>query len=187
MYHHHVSSQQVRDFATKYQSGYMFYCMMCKMQESTIRPSTRKLILTTSTLYNVWSIDNLNLPIHIDIESIVGGRIQDLTRALIMLYLINPERLEIIVIAGLNNVGDNQPAEEIIEEIRELKQAVQAHSEMNGHVEPSIVSVCTILYAPRFCSLDVPTMYTEWQPPAGFNNQRDLIERVNASIAALCS
>ena len=165
----------------------MFYCMMCKMQESTIRPSTRKLILTTSTLYNVWSIDHLNLPIHIDIESIVGGRIRDLTRALIMLYLTNPERLEIIVIAGLNNVGDNQPAEEIMEELRELKQAVQAHSEMNGHVEPSIVSICTILYAPRFCSLDVPTRYTEWQPPAGFNNQRDLIERVNASIAALCS
>ena len=53
----------------------------------------------------------LNLPIHIDNESIVGGRISDLTRALHMLYLIYPERLEIIVIAGLNNIGDSKTAE----------------------------------------------------------------------------
>ena len=81
---------------------------MCNTQESTIRPATRKLILTNSTLYNVWSTPDLKLPIHMDIESIVGGRIRDLTRALIMLYLIYPERLEIILIAGLNNVGDCQ-------------------------------------------------------------------------------
>ena len=49
--------------------------MMCKTQESVIRPATRKLILTTSTLYNVWT-SNLKLPIHIDIEAIVGGRIR---------------------------------------------------------------------------------------------------------------
>ena len=185
LYHHHLSSQKLREFATKYQSNYLFYCLMCKMQESIVRPNTRKLILTSSTLYNVWSIESLKLPIHIDIESIVGGRIRDLTRALIMLYLKHPERLEIILIAGLNNIGDNQPAEDIIEEIRELKQTVQAHSELHSHSETSIVSVSTILYAPKFCSLDVPDKCEDWKPPVGFNNRRDLIENVNAAIKAI--
>ena len=103
--HHHASSQSVRKLAESFQSSYLFHCMMCKTQESVVRPATRKLILTTSTLYNVWNLD-LKLPIHIDIESIVGGRIRDLTRALIMLYLIYPERLEILLVAGLNNVGE---------------------------------------------------------------------------------
>ena len=41
-----------------------------------------------------------------EIEAIVGARIRDLTRALMLLYLGNPERLEIILVAGLNNIGD---------------------------------------------------------------------------------
>ena len=104
----------------KYQGGYRFYCIMCKGDESVVRPSTRKVILTTSTLYNVWSYEQLKLPLHIDIESIVGGRIRDLTRALIMQYLTHPERLEIIVVAGLNNIRDTQPVPDIIDDIFEL-------------------------------------------------------------------
>ena len=61
------------------------------------------------------------MPIHVEVESIVGARIRDLTRAFIMSYLNHPERLEIILVAGLNNDGDNQSAEEIREEILELQ------------------------------------------------------------------
>ena len=118
--HHHISSEASRAFAMKYQGGYRFYCIMCKGDESVVRPSTRKVLLTTSTLYNVWSYEQLKLPLHIDIESIVGGRIRDLTRALIMQYLTHPKRLEIIVVAGLNNIGDNQPVPDIIDDIFEL-------------------------------------------------------------------
>ena len=183
--HHHFSTQNIRDFASKYQSGYLYFCMMCKANESTIRPSTRKVIITSSTLYNVWAKD-LKLAIHVDIESIVGGRIRDLTRAIIMLYLKHPERLEILVVGGLNNIGDDQPAAQIIEEFRELSQTVQAHSEIHGHTKPSIVSISTILYAPKFCSLDVPSNSQDcWKPPAGFNNRRVLVETVNAAIKAM--
>eukprot|EP00092_Neocalanus_flemingeri_P019302 GFUD01020908.1.p1 GENE.GFUD01020908.1~~GFUD01020908.1.p1 ORF type:complete len:330 (+),score=86.68 GFUD01020908.1:460-1449(+) len=183
--HHHISSQGNRDFAVMNRSRYLFNCMMCKQDESTVRPSTRKIILTSSTLYNVWTIDKLNLPIHIEIESIVGGRVRDLTRALIMLYLKYPERLEIILIAGLNNVGEGQSPEEIIDEIWELKQAVQAHSQLHSHTEPGIVSVSTLLYAPKFCSLDVPASCPEWQPPHNFSNRRHDMECVNVAIAAM--
>ena len=184
VYHHHMSSQGIRDFAVRHQQGCTFFCIMCKAKESTVRPATRKIILTSSTLYNSWKED-LKLPIHVEIEAIVGARIRDLTRAVIMLYLNQPERLEIILVAGLNNIGDCQSAEEIMDEIVELKQVVRAHSDMQGHEVPSVVSVSSILYAPKFCSLDVPENCLEWKPPAGFHNRRSLIEKVNDLIKAM--
>ena len=55
-----------------------------------------------------------------------------------MLYLNYPERLKIILVACLNNIGETQSAEEIIDEISELKQAVQVHTDMPDHAEPSV-------------------------------------------------
>ena len=37
---------------------------------------------------------------HFDIDSIVGGRVRDMTRALIKNYLHLPNRYEIVVVAG---------------------------------------------------------------------------------------
>jgi hypothetical protein len=56
---------------------------------------------------------------------------------------------------------------------------------MNGHTNPSIVSISTLLYAPKFCSLDVPASCPEWQPPPNFNNKRQDIECINAAIEAM--
>ena len=114
--------------------------------------------------------------------NIVGGRVRNLTKALIKLYLVHPERLEVILIAGLNNIGEGQTAKEVMEEIAELRLAVKAHSVMNGHTTPSVLSVSTLLYAPKYCSLEVPQNCTEWIPPAGFENKREVMEAVNEGI-----
>ena len=186
VHHHHISSESARVFAKQHiRDSHLFGCLMCKSQESVVRPSTRKLILTTSTLYNVWTQSSFKPDIHMEIESIVGGRIRDLTRALMMLYLIHPERLEIIVVAGLNNIGDSQPVPNILDEIVELKQTVQAHTNKFRYNPPSVVSFSTLLYAPKFCSLDVPAAFPEWLPPPGFKNRRNDTECLNVAIAAL--
>ena len=185
VYHHHVSSQAIREFAKVNLTSQKFNCIMCKAEETTTHPPTRKVILTSSTLFNVWSYHQLELQDHLEVESIVGGRFRDLTRALLMLYLKHPERLEIVVVAGLNNIGDGQAVPDIIDEITELKEAVQAHTQLNGHSIPSVVSFSTVLYAPKFCSLDVPEGYPEWTPPPNFKNYRENIEGLNAAIAAI--
>ena len=158
---------------------------MCKQVESIVRPNTRKILLTDSSLYSVWTYQELKMLIHVDIESIVGGRVRDLTRALIKQYLQYPERLEIVLLAGLNNIGDSQPVPEILDEMCELRDVVKAHSDMNNHRESCIVSICTVFYAPKFCALDVPKNFPEWVPSPGFNNKRNYIECLNAAIAAL--
>ena len=185
MTHHHVSSESVRVFAKKHMRKFLFSCIMCKVDESVVRPATRKLILTTSTLYNVWAQGNFKPDMHVEIESIVGGRFRDLTRALMMLYLVQPERLEIIVIAGLNNIGEGQSVSDILDEIYELRMSVKAHTDMYDHSPPSVISISTLLYAPKFCSLDVPAAFPEWLPPPGFNNRRRDMECLNAGIAAV--
>ena len=184
VHHHHISSESVRVFAKQHMKKYLFSCIMCKQLESVVRPSTRKVILTSSTLYNIWSQNSFKPSIHMEIESIVGARIRDLTRALMLLYLGNPERLELILVAGLNNVGDGQSVPDIMEEIEELKQAVVAHSTLYNHSIASVVSVSTVLYAPKFCSLDVPDSFPEWKPPPGFKNRRTDIESLNEAIKA---
>ena len=60
--HHHISSEASRAFAMKYQGGYRFYCIMCKGDESVVRPSTRKVILTTSTLIMSGATSNSSCP-----------------------------------------------------------------------------------------------------------------------------
>ena len=51
----------------------------------------------SSTLYGVWNALELNLPFHIDIETIVGGKVRDATRAL-KNFLGKPEKLDVKVV-----------------------------------------------------------------------------------------
>ena len=61
-----------------------------------------------------------------------------------------------------------------MEELTEHKLTVKVHS------------VSTLLYAPKFCSLDLPNNCpTEWIPPTGFLNKRKLMEEVNNGIKSM--
>ena len=62
---------------------------------------------------------------------------------------------------------------------------LQAHSELHKHEEPSLVSISTVLFPPKFCSLHVPSNKTDWIPPPNFKNRRHNIECLNAAIAAI--
>ena len=180
-----MSSEGIRVFAQD-MSKYLYNCIMCKQVESVLRPDTRKIILTDSSLYNVWSYAKLKMfDYHVEMEAVVGGRVRDLTRAIMMLYLKHPQRLEILLIAGVNNIGDGQPVPGILEEIDELIQAVQTHSTFHNHTIPGVVSVSTVMYAPKYCSLDIPANQPDWVPPQGFKNRRQEIETLNDGIKAL--
>ena len=66
---------------------------------------------------------------------------QVFTRVLTKLYLVHPERFNIIVIADLNNIGEGQSAKEVMEEIAKLRLAFKAHSVKNNQAKPSVLSV----------------------------------------------
>ena len=53
---------------------------------------------------------------------------RDLTRALRHLYLDKPNRLEIIAMVSINNIGEGQAPEDIIQERKDMKELVKGHS-----------------------------------------------------------
>ena len=79
-----------------------------------------------------------------------------MTRALRRNYLHMPNRLEVIVVAGINNVGAKDSAEDIINDMKKLKLELKEHSDKWRHNPPSYMSFSTIKCAPKLCSLTVP-------------------------------
>ena len=75
--------------------------------------------------------------------------------------------------------------EEILDEIHELTEAVKTHSVIHEHSLASTVSISTVIYAPRLCSLDVYLSMPDRLPPVGFWNRKRDIKCLNIAIATL--
>ena len=113
---------------------------------------------------------------------------RDLTRALVKNVLKYSNRLEIIAIAGINNVGKNDDARSIIEEFKEMKEVVKEHSMKHKHNPPSYVAISTLILPPKFCSFSVPANVpelAEWVPRPGFRDRYETIKQVNLAIKAM--
>ena len=188
VYHHHFSTQQIREFAMKYGSLGTFTCPICKTEESVEVPTnvTRRVLLSSSTLFNIWEDSNLTVDNHFEMEAVVGGRVRDLTRVLDRMYLCDkPNRLEVILVCSINNIGDGQAPEDIIEEMKEMKELVEEHSKLYRHDPPSTVSIATCIQPPKFCSFYLPPKATDlgdWIPPNTFLNRAEQIGSLNKLI-----
>ena len=194
-WHYHYSSNQSRKSRMLYeQRGWKWFCSICFSYEPVdfILTQTRRVVLTDTSLYGVWrhELPRAKDLVHFDIESIVGGRIQDLTTALKKGYLTQfPARIEIIVLGGLENIGDGDTADQIIGFMDVMKKAVKDHSDRLGHNPPSYVSFCTLPIAPKYCSLYVPSgpsyeqqAAKEWIPPPTFVNRYQEVKKLNDMI-----
>jgi hypothetical protein len=185
--HPHTSTQELREFALKYRTTGSFSCIICKKEEKAELPSnmTRRVVLSDSTLFNIWEMDDLKVNEHFELEAIVGGRVHDMTRALDKLYLDKPNRLEIITVVSINNIGDGQSANSIMKDFSYMKQLVAEHSELYGHSPPSYISISTCMLPPKYTSFQVPNQVPQvamWTPPPNFTNYATTIESLNNRI-----
>ena len=92
IYHHHFSSTDIRRMSNS-ESSKSYMCCVCKDLEPVNIPAaeTRRVVLADSTLYGVWD----KMPpskVHYDIDTIVGGKVRDMTIALRRNYLHVPNR-----------------------------------------------------------------------------------------------
>ena len=186
--HHHFSSSAIRRMVMADRSSKTAMCPVCKVPEPVTIPAmeTRRLVMADSSLYGVWDKMSPSL-LHFDIDSIVGGKVRDMTRALQRNYLHLPNRVEVIVVNGINNIGAGEKADQIMEEMIELKNVLKGHSEKWRHTSPSFAVFCTVVYAPKSCSLSLPPPPTdpevaEWVPHSSFNNKYSEIKRLNDLI-----
>ena len=189
-HHHHFSSASIRRLLSDQTKGKgKFLCPICKELEDVTVPAseTRRVVMADSTLYNIWEQKLPKETPHFEIDSIVGGRVRDITRALIKNYLHLPNRYKIVVVAGVNNIGGGETAEEITKEIEVLKSVVADHSKKWKHSPPSFAVFCTVVVAPKFCSLKVPDNPPEpeiaqWVPPSTFQNRYPELKKLNSMI-----
>ena len=159
-YHKHYSTARLRRSIGRLQKGKGTYeCPICKEPERVTVPAneTRRVVVADSTMHRIWMKVHQASTEHFDIDSIVGGKVQDMMRALVKNYLDHqPNRVEILVIAGISNIAAGENAEDIINAMKVLKLVVDDHSKKLGHSPPSYVSFCTVPLPPKFCSLYVP-------------------------------
>ena len=196
LYHHHFSSTSIRRMFMNQgkESVRTYMCPICKTLELLVIPSseTRRIVLSSSTMYGIWDHPMPSNMVHFDIDSIVGGKVRDMTTALKKNYLHMPNRLEILVIAGINIIGAGEKAEQIIKEMEELKQVVKEHSTKWSHSPPSYVAFCTVIFAPKYCSLYVPPSPPEpemamWVPAPSFKNRYQEVKKLNDMVIKMNS
>ena len=191
IYHHHFSSLLTKGgnstITDTYRQNHQTPVDQKKELTEQLPNITKRLILTSSTLYGVWYHPMPPNTPHFDIESIVGGKIRDMTKVLSRNYLTSPNRLEIVVVAGINNIGSGETAEEIMIEAENLRQKLRAHSLEWQHCPPSYVSFCTVIVPPKFCSLNIPLYITDpdvakWRPDGNFRNRYGEVKKLNKMI-----
>ena len=76
--------------------------------------------------------------------------------------------------------------------MHEFKEMIKQHSIRWDHKEPSTISFCTIPYAPKFCSLQVPENpvrngVAEWIPPPSFVNRYEEVKKTNNMVITMQS
>ena len=186
--HHHFSTTKQKEFTLKWMKG-DFMCPICNKLEEPLPPgaASSRVILSDSTLYGIWTHPDISKNAeHFDIECVVGGRVRDMTRIMEKYLLCNSFQLEIIVVAGINNVIEGQDSTAIIQEFLDMKKVIMEHNfkYREKYEKMSYVSICTLCLPPKLCSFNVPDgpSLAEWKPGPTFVNKYPVIKQVNEAI-----
>jgi len=168
--HPHISSQQA---VPKYDAQ-MYFCQICRSKHHNQNKDGRRLsvVLGSSTLHNLWRVEQYRPNYHIDFDTIIGGKIHDVHASFIYQYdkLSNP--MDIVLACGVNNIPTDDTAATIIFMFKSFVNTIKEHSKKNQHEKPNRVVISSILYAPKYCD------------PGLYQNQNHLqkVRDVNAWI-----
>ena len=154
-YHQHASSILYRTDLQINENG-QYSCQQCIAGIHYYKGGNRYPILVTSSTLADWQGRDWRAraannypgdPIHIDQLAINGARINDLRNALRAEYSQALIPLDILVAAGINNVINNESAEQIITQLEAWKNEVESWN------SDSTFAVCTLPYPPSITSL----------------------------------
>ena len=187
VFHKHFSSKYAREFIAADKAKEDYFCPTCKSVHSSHETTRRKVCLSSSILHEFWAPrDHRSSPVyegdrsHVDYITIPGGRISDLTNAWKIEYFQDSRPMDVILIAGLNNLIKGYTPDEMLREYDHLVQFVhyqahKYHSELHN-----TCTIGTLYYPPQLC----------WLPgkgncPPGFKNQLADMQYLNSEIERL--
>ena len=174
LYHRHFSTKYF--YATQLnQNVENVECRTCKHIHQIEREEEKRVIviLSTSTLHNTFLNDAVKSPVHVNLETICGGTIDMLRENWIYQYSQETKPMDIIVVAGLNDLT-TLSEEEFVEKIATFKRIVIQQNGTNSFT---------------FAEMLRPPKYA-WFPqngpePVGYINHLEKIDNVNEIIRML--
>lgn len=173
-YHRHHSTQHFH--ATKARTSDVVECPTCKVVHPIKEERQFKVILvTSSTLHNVYLHPKMRSPVHFDTESIPGARLHELYRAWKAAYN-NAFPQHVILVGGLNDV-ERTP-------ISSIKSCLVNWSiELKELNDKNSFRVCKLLKPPKLVWLPGNV----GSPPRNHVNYLNKIEEINSFIDGLNS
>ena len=186
VYHKHFSSMFLRDCMGLTKSPGDYACPSCKADHPSVQNTRRKVCLSDSMLHEFWAPKYTTNIIykgdksHIDYITIPGGTVSDLNNAWKIEMFQETGPMDVLMLAGLNNLVRGHSPESILRQYDHLVQYVmyQAHK-----FHPELHNTCTIgtlYYPPQLCWLP-----TEGKPPTGFRNTLSDMQYLNYEIERL--
>ena len=83
-----------------------------------------------------------------------------------------------MLVCSINNIGDEQAPEDIIEEMKEVKELVEDHSKLYRQDPPSTVSIATCIQPPQVLLLPPAT---QGHRPGGLDPTHHLPQQSRAN------
>ena len=144
IFHKHFSSKFVRSCSGAATSTY--FCPTCKCMHSTTLTGRLKICISSSTLHEFWAPRGSSVIYegdinHIEYITIPGAQVLDLLEAWKIDYYKESRAMDIIVVAGLNNLIHGQSPESIMRDYDHLVQVVKHQGRKHN---PETTNTCAI-------------------------------------------
>ena len=171
--HRHHSTQAARS-ACRLRGSLSYRCPSCKLDHAVTIPNIYELnvVVTSSTLYDAF-IGTYKSTIHYDLVSICGATMAMLRKAFLDDYRGAPVRLNVLVVAGLNDITRTS-----VEDFkREMLAWYYDMKEQNVCMLPDRLGFCEMMRPPQRVWLP-----GNGQPPPNHVFYNDKVNAMNGAI-----
>ena len=156
--HQHFSSKYMKSMSMD--SAGNSFCSSCKKVHGKTPTDRIKLCLSGSTLHMFFAPPDKpgqqqyeGDKQHVDYVTIPGGTIEDLRHAFRVEYEEEPRAIDVLVVAGLNNILKGDRVNELVVKIGRFRDTVLRQANHHHPETPNTFAVAPLLYAPQLCWL----------------------------------
>ena len=160
--HKHFSTRFMQSVSTD--SAGNSFCSTCKKVHHKYPTDRVKLCLSDSTLHEFFTftpppprpgqkqqLQNKGDNVHVDYVTIPGSKVEDLQQAFRLEYEKETRGIDVLVVAGLNNLLKGDKVEELFAKFGYFRDLVEWQATKYHPAIKNTFAVTTLLYAPQLC------------------------------------
>ena len=158
-----------KHFSTKYMQSMSMdsagdsFCSSCKIVHHKNPTERIKLCLSDSTLHMFFTLTTPHpdkpgqqLPykgdiVHVNYVTIPGSKVEDLQQAFRLEYEKETRGIDVLVVAGLNNLVKGDKVDELVTKFGQFRDIVEWQATKHHPDIKNTFAVATLLYAPQLC------------------------------------